>query len=180
GLQVTNISTTAATLNWTTISGVLYSVDYRAIGASSWNSVLQAGTSNTFNLTGLVTGTDYEWRVNANCNNTLAASYATGTFSTSSRNSTISNIEDGFGMKLTPNPVNQAAILDYIVPGSGTVSLGLFSVVGQKLQHIPAGVQVAGQYQLDLSRELKALIAGVYILRLEQNGKGISIKFVKK
>lgn len=174
------ITTTGAVLNWNQQTGVYYILEYKPAGSNNWIRRLDGVAAGTYSFSELTPGTTYEYRLSANCEAANSGQYATGTFATSSRNSTITNTEDGFGLKLTPNPVSGAATLDYIVPGSGMVTLALYSSTGQFLQEIPAGVQAAGQYQLDLTHEFRSLISGVYILRLIQGGKGHYIKFVRK
>ena len=64
--NVSGITLTASTLGWDAISGSWgYRVRYRAIGWSSW--IFDTITTNNYNLTGLPTGTSYQWRVQAMC-----------------------------------------------------------------------------------------------------------------
>ncbi|WP_179316654.1 fibronectin type III domain-containing protein [Winogradskyella undariae] len=66
-LNVTNVTTTEATLNWDIDSNVdHYNVRYRKNGNSTWitESSISAGSVN---LTALTSGTTYEWQVRAKC-----------------------------------------------------------------------------------------------------------------
>lgn len=82
GLTATNIGTSSATLGWTAVSGALsYSVDYKLNTSSTWISAIasQAGTSYT--LSGLNSGSLYDWRVRATCSGG-SGSYVTAQFTT--------------------------------------------------------------------------------------------------
>ncbi|HNP98686.1 MAG TPA: fibronectin type III domain-containing protein [Bacteroidia bacterium] len=81
GLHATSITTSSATLRWTAASGALnYNIQYRPIGNTSWLTTLTTSTSK--NITGLQSGTDYEFRVQTDCNNGLGIYSSAVTFST--------------------------------------------------------------------------------------------------
>ena len=172
GLGATNITLNSATINWGAVTGQFYFVDYRAVGSPNWISVVSGTAAGSAVLTGLNSSTTYEFRVATNCANSLVANYATAQFSTISHNSTIGDGRNGFGLKITPNPVRGSALLDYIVPGNGPVNISLVNAGGQLIQRLFTGVRNAGQHQLQLPRELAGLAAGMYVIRIEQNGKG--------
>lgn len=82
GLSTTSITSTGATLNWSTVTGAsIYNVQYRIVGAPSWTST--SSTTNSKSLTSLTAFSNYEWQVQTNCggSNTSAFS-ASATFST--------------------------------------------------------------------------------------------------
>jgi hypothetical protein len=82
GLTTTNITTSGATLNWSALSGALnYDVDYKTAAATTWTNAATATTSLTTTLSGLNSGTSYNWRVRANCT-AGAGSYTETSFST--------------------------------------------------------------------------------------------------
>lgn len=82
GLKASSIAANTATVSWTAVTGATsYDVDYRVVGASSWTTGVAGTTSTSLNLTGLVQGTDYEFRVKTNCEFNNGA-FATKTFTT--------------------------------------------------------------------------------------------------
>ena len=101
-------------------------------------------------------------------------------FTTSTRNNTITNIKNGFGIKISPNPVNGDAVIDYLVPGNGTVNISLINSVGQRVQILFSGSKNQGQYQLNLLNQLSGLNAGNYFIKLDQNGGGHYSQFIKR
>ena len=180
GLTTTDITTNSATIKWTTTTGLNYFADYKETTSSTWINVVNGTTASSFNLTNLNLGTSYDWRVSSNCSSTNNGNYVLAQFSTLDRNTNLTNLRDGFGIKISPNPVGSSATIDYIIPGSGTVSLVLVNVNGQIVQQLFNAQQSAGQYQYDLKGQLNNLAAGVYFIRLRQNGKGNFTSFIKK
>lgn len=68
GLASSNVTTNSATISWTAVSGATsYAVDYKLNSSSTWTSLSTAQTATTANLTGLASGSLYDWRVTATC-----------------------------------------------------------------------------------------------------------------
>jgi hypothetical protein len=65
-LSTTNVSTTVATCNWGAVPGAVdYTLEYKTSASPTWTAVTT--TNTTYQLTGLVASTAYNWRVRANC-----------------------------------------------------------------------------------------------------------------
>lgn len=180
GLTVTGITMNAAILNWAAQPGLYYNVDYKVAGSTNWINAAAGINTNTVTLNNLSASLTYDWRVGVNCNPTVINNYTASQFNTVSHTSTLTNLKNGFGIKLSPNPVSGAAIIDYIIPGSGKVTLSVKNAIGQQLTILFENSQSTGQYQLQLTNQLNKLNSGIYFLRVAQNGKGHSIKFLKK
>jgi hypothetical protein len=68
GLAASAITTSGATVSWTAVSGATsYAVDYKLNSSSTWTSFSAAQTGTSANLTGLTSGSLYDWRVAATC-----------------------------------------------------------------------------------------------------------------
>jgi hypothetical protein len=81
GLNTTNVTMTSATLNWSAVSGALsYNVQYKETNASIWNSASTAATS--YPLSGLLSNTSYDWKVQTVCSSTGSDFSAASSFST--------------------------------------------------------------------------------------------------
>ncbi|MEO6253144.1 MAG: alpha-amylase family glycosyl hydrolase [Ferruginibacter sp.] len=178
GLNVTNITTSSAVLNWTVAAGNFYTVDYKT-ASGAWTNAATGISSGSFTLVNLIPGTLYDWRVSANCSATPVNNYSTAQFTTRSHNNQITDLKDGYGLKISPNPVNGNAIIDYILPGNGNVTIEVFNPQGQRLQTLLNRSQINGQYQLAVINQFDNLSKGVYFLLLTQNNRGNVIKFVK-
>ena len=82
GLTSSNITTSSATVSWTTVSGANnYDVDYKLTSSGVWTNAATATTATSANLGGLTAGTMYDWRVRANCG-AGSSSYALAQFTT--------------------------------------------------------------------------------------------------
>ncbi len=83
-------SSNSADLSWNAISNIdHYNVRYRVAGTSSWTNRNSLQT-NSVTLTGLSSGTDYEWQMRAKCADGSASNYsdAESTFTTDSSGGT--------------------------------------------------------------------------------------------
>jgi hypothetical protein len=84
GLTSTGITTAAATVSWTAVSGSnSYDVDYKLASSSTWTNAATATTSLSVSLSGLTSGSLYDWRVRANCTSGSSA-YTQAQFTTQS------------------------------------------------------------------------------------------------
>jgi hypothetical protein len=117
--------------------------------------------------------------VSANCSAIPVNNYSTAQFTTKSHNSQITNLKEGYGLKISPNPVTGNAVIDYILPGNGNVTIEVFNPQGQRLQTLLNRAQINGQYQLAVTNQFDDLSKGVYFLLLTQNNRGNVVKFVK-
>ena len=179
GLNVTNITTNSAVLNWNVTAGNFYSVDYRVSGSGAWVTAAASITAGSVSVSNLTQSTFYDWRVNVNCAATPANNYATAQFSTVAHNNQITDLKNGYGIKISPNPVTGNALIDYIIADNGRVSIEVFNPQGQRVQTLLNTSQIRGQYQIAVTSQLSMLAKGVYILELKQHGRGNVVKFVK-
>jgi hypothetical protein len=68
GLASSAITTSSATVSWTAVSGATsYAVDYKLNSSGTWTNFSTAQTGVSANLTGLTSGSLYDWRVTATC-----------------------------------------------------------------------------------------------------------------
>ncbi len=82
GLASSSVTTTSATVSWAAVSGATsYAVDYKLNSSSAWTSFSTAQTATSASLTGLTSGSLYDWRVKATCASGTSA-YATAQFTT--------------------------------------------------------------------------------------------------
>ena len=180
-LTATNITKTSAQLNWTGTAGSFYSIEYKTAAATTWTVAATGITNNTITVNNLTRGTTYNWRVSANCIGTGGGSMsAVASFTTTSRNTNIPSLTGGFGLRLTPNPIQSSGIVDYVVPENGTVTITVHNAAGQLIRSIYNANQSAGQYELNINNQLNTMSKGTYIIKLSQNKKGISLKFIKE
>ncbi|MBL7748507.1 MAG: T9SS type A sorting domain-containing protein, partial [Chitinophagaceae bacterium] len=81
-LSSTSITTSSATVLWATVAGAnSYDVDYKLNSSGTWTNAATGTTSTSVNLSGLSSGSLYDWRVRANCTSGSSA-YAQSQFTT--------------------------------------------------------------------------------------------------
>ncbi|MFZ1529384.1 MAG: alpha-amylase family glycosyl hydrolase [Ferruginibacter sp.] len=174
-----NISTNSATVSWTGTAGSSYYLQYKEASAATWITAATGITNTTFEITGLAQGVTYDWRVSSNCDGSNSGNYSTAQFTTSSRDNTITNIKNGIGIKISPNPLVNTAVIDYSVSENGTVSISVFDPKGQLVVKLFEANRSPGQYSLNIINQFKKLANGAYYLRVQQNKKRNTILFVK-
>lgn len=80
GLTASSVTTNSANLSWTAVSGAVnYTVGYKLNSASTWTD-LAAQTTTSASLSGLTSGSLYDWRVVTTCtsgSSTAAAQFTT-------------------------------------------------------------------------------------------------------
>lgn len=117
GLSSNNITTTAATINWSAVTSANnYDVDYKTHDASTWTNAATATTSTSVNLSGLSSNTLYDWRVRANCSSG-ASDYDTAQFTTLNATS-CNSLYDG----TTHNSFATAVAIPFNTNVNGTIS----------------------------------------------------------
>lgn len=82
-LAISALTTTSVTLNWTAVaSASKYAVDYKKTSTSTWTSASTGTTSLSKGITGLTSGTSYDWRVKTVCSTSSSSMYTVAQFST--------------------------------------------------------------------------------------------------
>jgi hypothetical protein len=82
-LTTTAITSSSATVNWSSPGTNTYDVDYSLAGSGNWLNAATATTSTSINIGGLTSGTTYDWRVKSNCGSSLSSGYSSASFKTS-------------------------------------------------------------------------------------------------
>ncbi len=178
-LSSTNVTLNSATLNWTGAANSFYTVEYKLATATTWIVAATAIQATNYNLIGLTIGSNYEWRVSANCAALGIGNVSSAqTFSSAFRNSTITDIRNGIGLKISPNPVSTTAIIDYVVPANGEVLFTIIDQYGKAVKTFSEGNKTAGQYQKNILTEFKHMARGGYFIRIQQADKTHSLHFI--
>ena len=82
GLAASSVTTSSATVSWGAVTNaVSYAVDYKLNSSGTWTSFSAAQTGTSASLTGLASGSLYDWRVTATCASGTGAA-ATAQFTT--------------------------------------------------------------------------------------------------
>jgi hypothetical protein len=105
GLNATGVTTTGATLNWSSASGaVSYNVQYRAVGSGTWIATTSSTTSTS--VSGLTASIQYEFQVQSVCSGSSSAFSASTTFTTAAATCTDAYEVNNTKAKAKAIPVN--------------------------------------------------------------------------
>ncbi|GGD41294.1 hypothetical protein GCM10011514_01680 [Emticicia aquatilis] len=140
GQQTTNITNNTATLSWNAVpNGLAYSVDYKPTSSATWTT-LGSFTTTAANLSGLLAGTSYDWRVKCDCSgySTTSTFVTTGTAScaapisltSSSISSTTANLSWGAVSGATNYTVQYKTSSATTWTVAGTVSTTTYTLSG--------------------------------------------------
>ena len=78
GLNISNLTSNSATLNWNYVSSVdHYNVRYKKLGDSDWRYVNSIQTES-ITLTDVNTSSSYEWQIRAKCSDRSGSNYSDG------------------------------------------------------------------------------------------------------
>jgi hypothetical protein len=77
---------------------------------------------------------------------------------------------------ISPNPASIRAEIYFFIPADGEVELGIFDIAGRKVGSLVRGPTVGGAHHETF--HARHLATGVYLVRLEYNGKANTKKFV--
>ncbi len=182
GLNAGNITNSSAVLSWTAVSGALsYNLQWKKAYSSSWTTV-SGLTTNSYNLTGLSSRTDYQFRVQAICSSGSGAYSSPASFKTSGSYSyrlsyiessnTISNTID---FKLYQNPAGDNLTFEFTGVSNGNVKVNVYDLLGKKVMAIVnPSVKGLNIFKLNTSK----LGTGFYIFEIENNGQRQHRKFL--
>ncbi|HNU88383.1 MAG TPA: fibronectin type III domain-containing protein, partial [Ferruginibacter sp.] len=83
GLSAGSVTASSASVSWVAVSGALsYDVDYKLNSSGTWTNAATATTNLSVALSGLTSGSLYDYRVRTNCNG-LSSAYSQAQFTTS-------------------------------------------------------------------------------------------------
>jgi len=150
GLSSTGITTSAATLNWTAISGATgYNIRYRIVGSPTWTST--TSTSNTKSISSLTASSNYEFQVQTNCGSSnLSAFSGSSTFTTLTP---VCNVPTGLnttGITSTDATLNWTAVsgaVGYIVTYTEVSTLSTFTINATTASVTVTSLNVSSNYE---------------------------------
>lgn len=177
GLSSSNITGSAATLNWSAVGCVAgYKIQYRAKGTTAWTTVNTAAAALSLNITGLLPNTNYQWRIATKCKTGATTSFSAYSsiqqFKTAAVFASAVSIEElqlqTNGFAVYPNPAKQTATVRFDATKAGTSTVELADLTGRVLYKTNiAALSGTNKQNINLSN----LAAGMYIITLTQPGQ---------
>lgn len=86
--------------------------------------------------------------------------------------------EDNLGLQVFPCPVSDELSVSVNTESNSKLTLLLFDIYGREMKRIQSEYPIAGKHTFSLS--IASLSNGVYLLRVNCNGKGKSVKIIKQ
>jgi hypothetical protein len=185
GLNVTNITATRATLNWSLplSTAVNFQIRYRRVGGS-WKVIKVAPSAVNAVLKNLVPNTEYEWKIRTLCTddsskNVTGPNFTTAAAFVSAGTTTVSDAKINYGVSaaVMPNPNTGNFTIHMQLPKEKAVTtLELFNSLGVKIWQEDLGT-VSGAVSKHVYLENK-LAGGVYMLTVQRSDGHYSTKIV--
>ena len=181
GLSASNIASSTAILNWSSVSGAFsYTVQYKKTSSGTW-IYATTGTYSTFvNLYSLSANTTYDWRVYSNCSLEEISGYSYGQFTSSGSGTTANkatvtatevNVNPDFAINLFPNPAGDQLNVSLGGVYKKTV-IKVYNLMGKLVMQQESGNMLT---QLNISK----LSAGLYLMHVNDGKETRSARFVK-
>ncbi len=160
GLAQDSLTSTSIKLTWNENPyAINYRVEYRVVGNPGGSAINTSQASA--NLTGLIPGTNYEFRVYANCYGDGQSNYRNGTFSTPAAREAELN-----EAKIWPVPAADHVNVSFNLLQEGSVNLVIIDALGRNVRTFQQG-GFAGHNRAELN--LVGLSSGIYHLQILDN-----------
>ena len=171
GVNVSNITTTTATVTWTAPAGVTsFEVEYGASGFNQGAGTTVQASTNSASLTGLTANMAYDVYVRSVCGE--------GIYSAWSSANTFTTDEQGEGI----DDVNSAAIALYPNPATTTVTIS--GIEGQAMVTIvDMNGRVSGEWRVEngeITLDLTGYAQGAYFVRITGEQQNAIRKLIVK
>lgn len=123
---------------------------------------------------------DGNYEVTLTVTNHCSGSQASSTFDV---NIYTTGVEDN-GTKMSllaayPNPYNEATTIVYYSDGKTPVTLDVFNLVGEKVLTLVNGIESKGEHRINFSAKNNGMSAGVYLVRLVNSDKSITLRLTE-
>lgn len=173
GLSTSGITQNSATFTWSVSNGASnYIIRYRMKSAMDW---IQIGPRNSasVNLSGLLPGTAYEWKVKSNCSN-FSSTLQFNTIGSAPINGFISGAEK---MNIFPNPCGNSVEITLRQPDDDSYysTLSMMDVLGKVLLNKELSSEA-----MNINLDLSDFPDGIYILQLTDTKGTITKKRLLK
>lgn len=141
-IQEPTVGSNNATIDWFEIPNNTFDLRYRETGATTWTNI-NGLTSNTYNITGLAVGVEYEVQVRSICTNSNTSSYSSSKVFT-----TVVSYCSSNGADITDEHINRVELntIDNNNSGASTGGYGDFTTLSTDLT-------VDSQYTISITPE---------------------------
>ena len=175
-----NITSTSAKLTWSASQGAIkYTVQFKPLNAATFTNKSTATTA--INLTGLLSNTQYAWKVKAVCSLKSSAFTALNNFTTppalTGGSSSGAEIQQQTDFNFYPNPATKNVNVFFNSSKQTSYSISIYDLQGRKLI-TQAGAASAGENNFII--DLHALSQGTYFVKINYDNKTVVRKLMKE
>lgn len=127
GMNTSAITSASATLSWSAVTGAAsYNVRYKLTSAPSWTNTTSTTTSKS--ISGLSSGSDYEWQVQTDCGGGSTSAFSASTdFSTTGGGGTCTDIGEPNGTSGSATLISAGTTYNALIANSGDVDYYKFT-----------------------------------------------------
>lgn len=171
-----NITTSGATVKWDSVGcAVGYTVQYR-IGVAAWTTLNITTNTPSKIITGLLSGTTYEWRVRAKYPNATFSAYtATAFFTTLVPRLGSASVQVQNHLQVFPNPTEGSVNIEFPFEDDDAI-IEVMNSTGQIVMSQHANVNDENAMELDAAK----LHKGLYFIRVYNGGVYYTARFIRK
>lgn len=178
-----DITANSCKLKWKAVSCVAtYELRYKLSSTTVWTNIGTIGTLTGYTLTGLQSGTSYDWSVRTICDDDATLNSAWGSkksFTTASGkdNGFESNAGDENEYSITPNPSNGKFLISSALVDLTPVSVLVYNCIGKKLSETTLKPKESDlTHTIDISNEPP----GIYFVRINCGDQVNTQRIIKK
>lgn len=167
------VDSTSRMLQWSGYSCLTgYELSYRPKGTTAWQIITITGASNTSaTITGLTSGSTYQWRVKSKCTATLKSlNSAIKTFKVSNANRLLSNFDEQ-NIVVKPNPTDDIFNVSITVKTDKPITESFYSNIG-------SFIFSRKNCSPDETYNITGYPKGIYLLRVENGSSVITRKII--
>jgi hypothetical protein len=175
-----NITSTSVKLTWSASQGAIkYTVQFKPASATTFT--IKSTSTTATNLSGLLSNTQYVWKVKAVCSLKSSAFTALNNFTTlpalTGSSSSGAEIQQQTDLSFYPNPATKNVNIFLNASKQTSYSVSIYDLQGRKLI-TQAGAANAGENNFTL--DVHTLSAGTYLVKINYDNKKIVRKLVKE
>lgn len=168
GLNVTNITSSSATLGWNEVAGASgYKIIYHPENDPA--GIKKSSTSNSKVLTGLLPNTTYKWTLQTVCSSPplVASAFVKGNDFTTLPQKISGEEAVDLSLQLFPNPASDEVTISFNVSYATPVSIQLLDLNGKLLREEEQGTFESGRHLVNF--DCSRLSSGLYFIQIRTN-----------
>ena len=171
GLTATSITLTSAVLIWSPVTGATsYNIRYRPVGSGTWTTTTSTVATKT--ISGLISGTTYEFQVETVC--TVSSNSGFGSskdFTTLVNHTAVNSVTDPSATRVFPNPITNTFSVEFQLTENMNLDIAVVDMTGRQVKGLYKGTGTIGDNVFSFDKT--NLSSGIYFLVIKANSATI-------